>query len=123
MEELKMLIGMVKDLPAMAIWVLVLFFCYKVVVIGSIWGTVKLAINKAHSYYTTPKHKLEVVDIKAKIGDMTVHRPYHLIMQLERLKGIATFGTSYIREEDVLWLEQAIDDKIENDKKPKEEKK
>ncbi len=35
MEELKLLIEMVADLPQMALWVLVGFFVYKVVIVGS----------------------------------------------------------------------------------------
>ena len=55
MEELKLLIEMVKGLPQMALWVVGLFFAYKVAVIGSVFGLIKLGINKLHSYFTTPK--------------------------------------------------------------------
>ncbi len=54
MEDLKMLIGMVKDLPALAIWVLVLYFLYKVFIVGSIYGVIRLAINRMHSWKTKP---------------------------------------------------------------------
>ena len=44
MDELKILIGMVADLPQLAIWVLVAFYAYKVVVIGSVYGLLRFVI-------------------------------------------------------------------------------
>ena len=121
MEELQLLVGMVSELPSMALWVIAFFFVYKVVIVGSIWGVIKLAIVKAHAWATTPKHKLEIVDIVAKMNEITVDSPYKLITQIERLKGIKSFSNTYIRADDVKWLEEAIDEKLINDKK--EEKK
>ena len=48
MEELKILVGMVADLPHMALWVIAAFFAYKVIIVGSVFGVIKLGINKAH---------------------------------------------------------------------------
>lgn len=44
MEELKELIDLISKLPELAIWVLVAFWVYKVIVIGSIFGIIKLGI-------------------------------------------------------------------------------
>lgn len=52
MEELKVLVGMVAELPSMALWVVAFFFAYKVVVVGSIYGVIRLAIVKLHSVLT-----------------------------------------------------------------------
>ena len=57
MDELKLLIEMVANLPQMAIWVLVAFWAYKVVVIGSIYGVIRLAIVKLHDWLTTPRFR------------------------------------------------------------------
>lgn len=55
MEELKMLIEMVAALPAMAIWVLVGFFAYKTVIIGSIYSVIRTGMTLLHSWATKPK--------------------------------------------------------------------
>lgn len=55
MDELKLLIGMVADLPALAVWVLCGYLLYKIVVIGSIYGLIRFAIDKAHDWLTKRK--------------------------------------------------------------------
>ena len=55
MEELKLLIEMVANLPALAMWVLVGYLVYKLVVIGSIYGVIRLLIERMHSWLTTEK--------------------------------------------------------------------
>lgn len=55
MDELKLLIELVASLPTMAIWVLVGFYIYKVTVIGSIYGLLRLCIVKMHDWLTKPK--------------------------------------------------------------------
>lgn len=59
MEELKMLIEMVANLPQLVIWVLVGYLVYKVAVIGSIYGVIRLAIVKLHDWKVQPK-KLQI---------------------------------------------------------------
>lgn len=41
MEELRLLVEMVADLPHMALWVVAAFFVYKVIVVGSIYGVIR----------------------------------------------------------------------------------
>lgn len=55
MDELKLLIDMVAHLPQMALWVLIGFLAYKLAVIGSIYGTIRLLIVKAHDWATKRK--------------------------------------------------------------------
>ena len=59
MDELKLLIEMVANLPSLAIWVLLGYLVYKIVVIGSIYGVLRLAITMLHSAYT--KRSTELV--------------------------------------------------------------
>lgn len=66
MEELKELIDLISKLPELAIWVLVAFWVYKVIVIGSIFGIIKLFIVKLHSWLTTDR----IVRQEWKIGDL-----------------------------------------------------
>lgn len=125
MEELKILIDMVSDLPEMAIWVLVLFFIYKVVIVGSIFGVIKSAIKSIefgmqrwHEVKTFPEHKKVVVDATTKIDRLTISGEFDfLIDQLDRLVGMATnIDTPYIHNQDIIWLRDAISEKIQREK-------
>ena len=48
MEELKILVGMVADLPDLAIAVILAFFAYKMFIVGSIYGVIKLTVQRLH---------------------------------------------------------------------------
>lgn len=118
MEELKLLIEMVADLPQMALWVLVGFFVYKVVIVGSIFGVLRLLIVKLHSWLTTPKEELVTKNVTSQLERITISGAFEpLLTQLERLIGIRTrIDTSYIHERDVQWLREAITEKMEREK-------
>jgi hypothetical protein len=125
MEELKLLIGMVADLPALAIWVLVAFYAYKVMIVGSIYGVIRFAIEKTHSWLTTPKHQMTEVDIRGTLEGMCLttqgaHRA--LFAQLERVRGQRTGSGPYIHGRDVEWLRDAIDAQEAKDLEAKWEK-
>lgn len=100
MDELKLLIELVATLPAMALWVLVGFYAYKVVVIGSIYGLLRFLIDKTHSWLTAPKVT------QFKLAGMTVNEDVAgaLSAQLARLA-----GGNYIYTSDVEKLKKAID--------------
>ena len=118
MEELKLLIGMVGDLPKMAIWVLALFFAYKTIVVGSVFGIARLAINKLYSAvhaYCNREYTINRLDV---INDLIIRGCLDkLLLQLVRLRGIGlTIDSIYIHSKDVEWLEKAIDNQIKKDK-------
>jgi len=113
MEELKLLIEMVKDLPSAALWCLGLFFGYKVIIVGSIYTTVKYVVKKVHDVLVDRK---KVVHIEAQLDDITIAGSYEpLLTQLHRLP--TTEGRSYIHKSDVIWLKQAIDEKLKSEGK------
>tara|TARA_R110000744_G_scaffold17089_4_gene46623 strand:+ start:523 stop:852 length:330 start_codon:yes stop_codon:yes gene_type:complete len=100
MEELQLLVGMVADLPNMALWVIAFFFAYKVIILGSIFGIVKLAILKLHDWLTT-------TPTKVPLGDMCIMgSEAGLLAQIERVK--RSTGR-YVHDSDVDWLRKAID--------------
>lgn len=103
MEELKLLIGMVKDLPAMALWVLAGFWAYKVIVIGSIYGVIKFVVSKFIEWktYTPPAAPKEFT-----IGKTTINEEVAMALmgQIQRLN-----RTGYIHMSDVAKLSKAID--------------
>ena len=100
MEELKLLISLVNDLPALATWVLVGYLIYKITVIGSIYGVIRLLIVKMHDVLMVRKSMAKPGEIPCI--NQTVHAA--LIIQISRL----TEG-SYIHSSDVQNLAKAID--------------
>lgn len=108
MEELKLLIEMVGKLPQTALWVLLGFWAYKVIVVGSIYGLIRFGIDKLHSWLIKPKFEL----VQAKVvldGHVIDGTMDALLGQIERLK--RTTGT-YVHAPDVTWLREAIDAKL-----------
>ena len=100
MEELKLLISLVNDLPALATWVLVGYLIYKITVIGSIYGVIRLLIVKMHDVLMDRKSVVKPGEILCI--DDTVHAA--LIAQLNRLK-----TSRYIHSSDVQNLANTID--------------
>jgi hypothetical protein len=109
MEEIKMLVDMVAHLPEMALWVIAAFWAYKVVVIGSIYGVIKLAINKAHSWLTTPKYKL--VELRHEIDGICLDCGPQILAQLRRLIR-KDQGLNFLHGSEADWLREAIDEKV-----------
>lgn len=108
MEELKLLVQMVADLPSMALWVIAFFFIYKVAVVGSIYGVIRFFIEKTHSWLTTPKDK--TVNLRLMLDGISIDGSTEaLIAQLHRLH--SKHGLSYIHGSHVQWLKEAIDAK------------
>lgn len=119
MEELKQLIEAIANLPSLAIWVLAGFLMYKLAVVGSVYGLVRFAIDKWHSWKTTPKHTLEVRELQTAINGMVISEGdvYDaLVGQIHRVRGKGVrINSNYIHQGGVDWLRQAIDDKIAKD--------
>lgn len=115
MDELKVLVGMLDDLPALALWIIAMFFAYKVICIGSLYGLIKFAIEKIHLWMTS--ERIVKYDIGGNV--LTSCMP-NLVSQISRIrnKGNNT-NSQYINSEDVNWLSQAIDLKEEKDREAK----
>lgn len=101
MDELKMLIEMVANLPSLAVWVLVGYLVYKISVIGSIYGVIRLLIVKTHDVMVTR----QTVIRPGELGCIDDNVRNMLLIQIERLKENST----YIHSSDVNRLAQAID--------------
>ena len=109
MEELKLLVEMVANLPSMAMWVIAFFFVYKVVVIGSIYGLIRFAIDKMHSWLTGVgvKQMRPMIDRICITGNED-----DFATQLKRLRGKGSnIGSEYVHKCSVEWLRDAIDEK------------
>ena len=51
MEELKLLVESIANLPDLAIWVIAMYFFFKLAIVGSIFGVIRLSIVKAYDYF------------------------------------------------------------------------
>lgn len=111
---------MVAKLPSMAIWVIALFWAYKVVVVGSVYGVVRFGIAKAHDYLVQRKTippEIKRIEVQALVGGICIGSEVEPLMaQIHRIvgKGI-NIKTDYIHGQSVRWLREAIDDKVAKD--------
>jgi hypothetical protein len=118
MEELKMLVEMVASLPQMALWVLIGFWAYKVVVVGSIYGVIRFGIDRLHSWLTKPKHELVTHDVRLMLdGEVITGAREALLAQIRRVRERSKSGKRYafVFQDDVDWLREAISEKLERE--------
>jgi len=103
-EELKLLIEAVSGLPTLVVWVCAMFFVYKVVVVGSVYGVIRFVTTKVCSLFNN-QDKIKVVQIgKTLFVDSPAEQ--YFLDQMARLK---KDGLSYIHQSDIERLEKAID--------------
>ena len=107
MEDLKLLIEMVANLPTLTVWVLVGYLIYKITVIGSIYGVIRLLIVKIHDWATKPK------TIMFKIGTKPIDESTAEALK-EQLARIC-YGP-YFYMSDVQKLREALDWKLRTNK-------
>lgn len=108
MEELKLLIGMVNELPTLAVWVLLGYLVYKIAVLGSVYGVIRLSINKLHDWATK---RQRIVDVTG-LGCISTDVASMLKAQIMRLP----HNRTYIHASDVQELAKAIDYMMEKKK-------
>lgn len=113
MDEIKQLIEMIAKLPQLAIWVLVAFWAYKVIVIGSVYGVIRFVVEKVHSWLVTPKHDLIKQEVRLLVdGEVISGAKDSLMAQLQRVKKRTGI---YIHQTDVDWLRDAISEKLQRE--------
>lgn len=128
-ESLRELVGIIKELPGMSLWILGGFLFYKVFVVGSIYGVIKLAINKTHNvlnssqvektkrldYETRPKEiikKWTLLDSIMIDEEENKDKIKHLFYLLQsRPKG---FKSSYIHGQDLDFAINSVKKSIRN---------
>lgn len=118
MEELKVLIGLLKDLPGAALWVVAAVFLYKTLIIGSIYGVIRFVVERIYLWAIKPKHERIIVEMAGAIKGMVItHSHDEFISQLNRLRGKRTGGSEYVHDRSVEWLREAIDAKEAEDRR------
>lgn len=55
MDDLKLLVEMIAHLPSLTVWVLAGYLLYKVAVVGSVFGIIRLLIVKVYEWGTQPR--------------------------------------------------------------------
>ena len=103
MEELKILVEMVAELPDMALWVIGFFFAYKLFILGSMYGVARLAIVKLHDWLTRERVvKTRIALGRHLISSVSVERVDAIIESIKISTG------TYIHNSDLDRLEKAI---------------
>lgn len=111
MQDLKELVGMIANLPSLAVWVLAGFLVYKLAVIGSVYGVIRYIAGELFSWLK--QRKVETKEIRAMLDGMVISSQLEpFIAQLHRLrgKGVA-INSPYLHDRSVQWLKEAIDAK------------
>lgn len=104
-----------RDLPDLAIWILVGILFYKVFIIGGAIGLAKFAITKLHDYLVRPKEVIRKVDFEGNTIDQHVYEKLMSTIDLvKRHKG--NIGLSCIHNGHAVWLKEAVQEKIEREK-------
>jgi len=109
-----------KDLPDLAIWILVGILFYKVFIIGGIIAVIKLAINKTHSIMeisSNNKVKPKEVVTKYEIDNYFITDAKDKFdLLIKELRGARTsINSKYIHNDDVCFLLDAIREKKERE--------
>ena len=112
-ELLTMIIELVKAVPEMAIWVLVIIYGYKIAIAGTVYGCIKFTVKTACKCIV---EKSRTEDVTYLIDDIECYSKGGLMSQLQRLADMRS-GTGRIHDTDVNWLKGAIDEKLEREGK------
>ena len=102
MDELKELVGLINSLPQIALWVMVGFWAYKVIVVGSVYGVIRLAISKAYEAFAKPR--------EFTLDDMSITAGVAADLKNE-LKRALVYGHIQLNRMDAAWLREAITEK------------
>jgi len=121
MEELRMIVEMVAKLPQTALWVLIGFWAYKVMIVGSIYGVIRFVVSKVHDYLVQRKvipPEVKQIEVRVLVDGICIANAVDpLIAQLRRLVGMRTgIKSDYVHQASVDWLREAIDEKLDRDR-------
>lgn len=129
MEELKLLVEMVANLPSMALWVIAFFFAYKVSIIGSIYGVIRLAIQRWYEWGVSDKSipPLEIIRQEIHFEDIlngiAISGDETKVKLIVLLKNIAAnnphYKSQYIHSGTVDWMQTAIENQRKLEAKDK----
>ncbi len=108
-EIIKEASGLLEKLPELSIWILCGILFYKVIFLGSIFGIIRLFINKFHDYLKGEKKTTISLDKHFIMHDTTPGLFLELIASIPK-------ATNYIHSQNVEWAIEAIREKKERDR-------
>ena len=131
METLEAIITIVKDLPDTALWALILYFVYKALIVGSIFGVIRFALKKGLEAIKVMKiaeqdnlHDNAIKELEARNEDFKMTRA-KLNSEIEGLcidgcesglvdqfKRLTHDGYTYIFDQDVNYLKKLLDENL-----------
>lgn len=111
-EGLKELAEILKELPDMAVLIMAGFLFYKLFIIGSVYGVIKLGINRLHDVMTKPKEQI----IKYKLTDKIYSHDNAADIMEKFLEKICKFKGGYnLDNNDIQFIEEAFDEKMKRE--------
>lgn len=106
--------NLLEKFPSLAIWVLAGILFYKTIIIGSVFGLLRLLILRGYDAFMKPK----VITTKHKIAGYFVGDESDAVHLVSIIKGCRRDSTgSYIHHSDIRFVEQAIKEKKERESK------
>ena len=105
-----------RDLPDLAIWILVGILFYKVFIIGGAIGLARFAITNLHDYLVRPKEVIKKFDLSGRfiVHDGTYER-FKDLLDLVHEHRRDSYKGRYLHGCDVKWLREAVQEKIERE--------
>lgn len=137
MEELKMIIKMITDLPEAALWVVAALLVYKLSIMASIYGVIRFVVQKTHDVivhkksYVEPPALVQKIEYDQSVNGITINAEQGELMNcIRRFINITTvsnpsrsnFRSTYIHNHDIAWVNAAIDEKLQNERLANEER-
>jgi hypothetical protein len=116
-EELEALAKAIAGLPHLALYAMIGFLLYKLAVIGSVYGVIKMAIDRWHSWATHEKVITTVMNFKSVyvIFDDALEA---CLLSVCHRPGRSERKDTWLYSGDMQWLKEAIDEKKAREVKP-----
>lgn len=86
LDALREIILMVKELPEFALWILLGYLLYKLFIIGSIYGVVKLFITKTHDWLKNKNRQYISLNDKFDVSKEVLNEFYEMLYQVNQLR-------------------------------------
>ena len=118
MEELQMLVDMVKDLPGMALWLVAFYFFYKVMIVGSVYSVIRLGIAATKETFLKWGTGDRVVKLETNsMGTLFMEEAYIRMPELrDAVNNRKHSAGSYIHDRDMQYIIDAVKEKTEREK-------
>lgn len=111
-EALKEIVTIIKDLPAYAVWILAGFLFYKLTVIGSVYGVIRLGINRLFDYLGKDRKQIKEFDLRGiAVDEAAEQQAKALIVSLKQNH------LGYVHYSDIQFAIDAVKEKREREKK------